>query len=306
VRLDPYDLHERLAAAGATLAAERATHDKLRAGFRPEEIEQARQRLARFRSTLQMLEAGMRPLEIQILEAKLDQALAELAWAQVEHARVKSLFERDEGAKNEYDNAVRRLEVATAAHAAARDELALAREGTRLEEIAQARANAAEAEAELKLLENGYRAEDIAEAAARVDAAEAQVRVIEAQVKELEIRSPGDAVVQAIDLDPGDLIAANAPVVTLMDLRRLWMRAYVPADRLGLREGQAVQLQVDAFPGRTLPARITFISALAEFTPANVQTPEDRVQQVFRIKVTLEPTDAPVRPGMTGDVLLGP
>lgn len=306
VRLDPYDLRERHAEALATLAAQRAELSKLQAGYRPEEIEQARQRLARLTATLDMLEAGMRPLEIQILEAKLAQAEAEYNWAQSEHTRIKSLYERDEGAKTEFDTAVRRLEVATAAQAAARDELALAREGTRKEEIAQARAAVAEAQAEVALMEKGFRQEDIAASAARVEAAEATVRVIESQMDELEIRSPADAIIQAIDLEPGDLIAPNAPAVTLMDLSSLWLRAYVPANRLSISEGQTVRVRVDAFPGRTFPARITFISTLAEFTPANVQTPEDRVKQVFRIKVTLDPTDEKLRPGMTGDVLFTP
>jgi multidrug resistance efflux pump len=112
-------------------------------------------------------------------------------------------------------------------------------------------------------------------------------------------------VVEAIDLHPGDLVAPNAPAVALLDVSHLWVRAYVPESRLGeVRLGQKVPVRVDSFPGRRFSGRLTFIAQEAEFTPRNVQTPEERSKQVFRIKVELDAGRDRLRAGMAADVLL--
>lgn len=304
VRLDPFDLNERLAEARSLLASQRARLEKLQAGFRSEEIEQARARRDQLKAVLDRLVAGLRPLEIQIKQDQLREAQAELAWAETDHERVFKLFQQSQSSKEELDSSVRRLETARARFAAASDELELAQEGTRKEEIAAAQASLAEAQANLALLEKGYRAEDIAEAEAQARAAESAVAAIERQMAELQIVSPIDGTVDAVDLQPGDLVAPNAPVLTLLDTQRLWIRAYVAEDRIGVKLGQPVRFRVDAYPVEEFRGHISFVSRQAEFTPANVQTPEERVKQVFRIKVTVEGATDKLRAGMSADVFL--
>jgi multidrug efflux pump subunit AcrA (membrane-fusion protein) len=89
-----------------------------------------------------------------------------------------------------------------------------------------------------------------------------------------------------------------------MDKGKLWVRAYVPADRFALQANQQVRVTVDSFKGREFRGAVTYLARQAEFTPNNVQTPEDRSQQVFRIKVTLTEGLDELRPGMTADVWL--
>lgn len=304
VRLDPFDLNERLAEARSRLASQRARLEKLQAGFRPEEIGQAQARRDQLKAVLDKLVAGLRPLEIQIKQDQLREAQAELAWAETDYERVFKLFQQSQSSKEELDSSVRRLETARARFAAASDELELAQEGTRQEEVAAAEASLAEAQASLALLEKGYRAEDIAEADAEVRAAESAVAAIERQMAELQIVAPIDGMVDAVDLQPGDLVAPNAPVLTLLDTERLWIRAYVAEDRIGVTLGRPVRFRVDAYPGEEFGGRISFVSRQAEFTPANVQTPEERVKQVFRIKVTVEGATDKLRAGMSADVFL--
>lgn len=304
--LEPYDLNERLAEAQAALAAQQARLDKLRAGPRSEEIEGARAARDRAQAVLDRLVAGPRPLEIAIAEDRLAQAEAELAKARKDHARVAALFEQGRAAEEEMDEVTRALQVAEAVAARARDELALLREGTRAEEIAEARARRAEAEQALALLEAGTRAEDLAEAEALVASARARVAAIERQLAELVVTAPVASVVEAVDLRPGDLIAPNAPVVALADPSELWVRAYVPEDRLNLRLGQTLRVRVDSFPQRRFAGHVAFISRAAEFTPSNVQTPEERSQQVFRIRVVLDEGLDVLRAGMAADVFLEP
>ncbi|MCB9916713.1 MAG: HlyD family efflux transporter periplasmic adaptor subunit [Planctomycetes bacterium] len=116
--------------------------------------------------------------------------------------------------------------------------------------------------------------------------------------------APVAGVVQAVRLRPGDLVAPDAPVLTLLDPARLWVRAYVPQGALRLEVGAAVDVRVDAWPARRFRGRIGFLADQAEFTPRNVQTPEERVDQVFRIKVYLEDGLDVLHPGMSADVVL--
>lgn len=303
IQLEPYDLRERLAQAKAVLAARESRLVLLESGYRPEELDEARARRERFRSALDRVVAGPRPLEISVLEGRLAMAQAQLSDAQREFDRVRPLFEKGDAAQDELDRAKYARDLRQAAHNVARDELALAREGSRAEDIAEARATLAEETAALALLESGYRTEEIAAARAEVAAARAEVGAIAQQIAELTIRAPRAAVVDAIDLQPGDLVAANAPMITLVDPDSLYVRAYVPENRLDVRLGQTVWLRVDAFPGRRFCGTISFVARQGEFMPANVQTPEERVKQVFRIKIAIQEGRGLLRAGMAADVL---
>ena len=306
LELEPYDLQELLAEAEAELQAREAYLAKLIDGPRKEEIAGARAGRDWAQAALEKTVAGPREQEIKVAENKLARAEAELLKAQKDHARVKKLFDGGQAAEEEMDEVQRAFSVAQANTAQAREELGLLRAGTRVEEIAEARARLAEADQALALLEAGSRKEDVAEAKARVASARAAVAVIQRQMAELSVLAPLDSVVEAVDLRPGDLIAPNAPVIALSDPSELWVRAYVPENRLDLQLGQKVAVRVDSFPQRRFGGHISFVSRTAEFTPSNVQTPEERSKQVFRIKVTLDEGLDLLRAGMAADVFLEP
>jgi multidrug resistance efflux pump len=122
----------------------------------------------------------------------------------------------------------------------------------------------------------------------------------------LTITAPANATIEALDLQPGDLVAAGAPVLSLVDHTRLWVRAYVPENRLNFQIGHKTVVTLDSFPGVRFPAEVTYIARQGEFTPSNVQTPEERTKQVFRIKVTITERAKDLRPGMIADVWLEP
>jgi len=305
LRLEPFDLMQRLAQARAQLAVAVAERDRLRAGFRPEELQQARARRDRAAAVLDKLKTGPRPGEIAIAREELNAADANLELAEAEFQRVRDLYQSRETAQLEFDRAQRERKAALAARAAAAERLALLEQGTRAEEIAEAAAQLAEATAAVALIEAGYRSEDVAQATAQAQAAEAAVAAIEAQVAELTIESPCHCVVDVLEIQPGDLAAPNAPVVALLDLSRLRVRAFVPEARLGgIQLGDRVPISVDSFAGERFAAHITFVAHEAEFTPRNVQTPEERSRQVFRIELTLDEGHERLRPGMAADVWL--
>jgi len=105
-----------------------------------------------------------------------------------------------------------------------------------------------------------------------------------------------------MDLRPGDLVAANQPVARMLEPSQLWVRVYVPEPNLGrVRLGQKAALTVDTFPNRPFPGRVVEIRTQSEYTPRNVQTLDQRMDQVFGVKVAIDGSPE-LRPGMAATV----
>ncbi len=304
LELEPFDLNERLAQASAEREARRATYEKLLAGFRNEEKAEARADLQQVTAELEKLKQGPREQEVLAARARLRLAQAELELSQLQLARTKSLFESNASSREEMDDAITQHTVSQETVQVRESELDLLLEGTRPEDIAAAEAIVEKARQQLLLRETGYRLEDVAEAKASLAAAEAAVAVIEDQKNELKVVAPLDGTVEAVDLQAGDLVAPNSPAISIMDTSTLWVRAYVPENRLSIKVGQQVAVTVDSYPDQRFQGHISFISRQAEFTPGNVQTSKERSKQVFRIKVVLDTGVDVLRPGMSADVWL--
>lgn len=300
--LEPFDLLQQREAAEAELAERLAEYQRLQAGFRPEEVAEAKARVDRAAALLKKLVNGPRPAEIRAARKDVEEAGARLELAEVEYKRVETLRAQGATTAEALDRAASEYKSASAVLEARQAELDLLEEGTRVEEIEEARAQLAEAEEAWKLRRNGFRREDIEKAKAAVDAARARLQALEERIEELTVRAPVDAVVEAVDLEPGDLVGANVPAISLLDYDRLWVRAYVPEDALDIETGQKVTVTVDSYPGEQFAAHVSFVARQAEFTPRNVQTPEERSKQVFRIKVILDEGLDRLRPGMAADV----
>lgn len=253
VLLEPEELRASLAEAQASLRQAEARLDELMAGFRREEIDQAK---ANWLATRTQYENAERFRQ-----------------------RMKDLVERQLIAHQEYDDAQAKAEEAEQKMKSAREQYDLFLAGSRQEEIAQGRA--------------------------RVEMARARVELLKTQLNETVVKSPVDAVVEVLDLEPGDLVAANKPVATLLRTGSLWVRAYLPEDRLGhVQPTQQVKIRVDSFPQRNFSGTVRRIHRQAEFTPRNVQTREERVLQVFQTEVVIEDPDQLLRPGMSADVFI--
>lgn len=245
----------------------------------PDRRAEADARCRQLQAQLDKLEKGPRPQEVEAAKDRLAAAKAQAELAKLTFDRTKKLVAENNASVDQLDRATNDLKAAEA--------------------------NANALEQEVNLLEEGSRKEDIAAARASLEATKAALAIIDRQIEELSVRTPVDGVVEALDLQPGDLVASNAPVLSIMDTRAMWIRAYVPEGKLQLEVGKALKVTLDAFPGETLTGRLTFVARQGEFTPGNVQTPEERSKQVFRIKVALEGPTERLRPGMAGDVWLG-
>lgn len=306
LELEPFDLLERENEAARTLAAREAEYQRLVSGLREEEVAQAKAQVDQLKAELDRLEAGPREQEVKAAEARLRSANAELQLAQQVFDRQSELIKRNAVSEDEFDRAKQVWESATAMRAVRENELELLRVGTRPEEIRAARAAVEKAEQAWILARKGYREENIQQARAARDAAQAVLNAIGRQKDELMIRSPQVGMVESLDLQPGDMVQASAPVMSIVDFKNLWVRAYVPQNQIGLQVGDRLNVTVDSFPNQPFVGEISFIARQAEFTPNNVQTPEERAKQVYRIKVVLIEPSVKVRPGMTADVWLDP
>jgi HlyD family secretion protein len=125
------------------------------------------------------------------------------------------------------------------------------------------------------------------------------------QQENLVITAPLDGTVLVEHARAGEVVAAGAPILTVADLREVWIRLYIPLPHLGrVALGRQAVVTTDALPQMTFTGRVTEISQQAEFTPRNVQTPEERVKMVFAVKVTLPNTEGLLKPGMPADAVI--
>jgi HlyD family secretion protein len=223
------------------------------------QVEEQRARVAQAEARLQLAQVGPRTEEVE--RARLD-------WKQAENDRVR--FEQ------------------------------LAKEGVADRQRAEASATLARTRLQsLRELERGNRAEDIAQAQAALEGEKQHLAWLERQLEETIVKAPVAGRIEALDLRPGDLVAADQAAATLLEDDQLWVRLYVPETKLGrVSVGQRVTLKVDTFPDKSFPGRVVSIRGEAEYTPRNVQTLESRSDQVFALRV--EPDPAPeLRPGMS-------
>lgn len=158
---------------------------------------------------------------------------------------------------------------------------------------------------DLDLLRKGTRKEDVEAARAQVEQQQGQLAILSKQRAETEVQSSVTGVVQSFGLRPGDIVAPNQPVAEIIEASQLWVRVYVPETMLGLlRVNQAVRVTVDTYPNQTFPGHIATIAAEGEYTPRNVQTRAQRAEQVFAVKVLVDPNPR-LHAGMAAQVDTG-
>ena len=144
----------------------------------------------------------------------------------------------------------------------------------------------------------------LAAAERRVAQARAQLDEVEAQLREMQVVAPADSILEILSVKVGDVLPANREVATLLLPEHLWVRVYVPELWLGhIKLREQVRVRVDSFGEEEFTGTVEQINRQAEFTPRNVQTVEDRIRQVFGVKIRLENRADKLRAGMSADVI---
>jgi HlyD family secretion protein len=305
-RLDDEELAAEARRQEAAVRTAEATLRDLLAGARKEEIEEARAAVARAQAQLNDLLAGSRPEEIEEARAALRSAEATRQWTERDFRRAEELFRKELIAAQEVDKARQAWEVAVAQGKAARERLTMVLEGPRRYQVEAARAELKAARDRLALLEAGSRPQQVEAARGHLAQAQSALALARSRLAETRIVSPIDGLVLRKNLEAGEVANPGVSILTLMNPREIWLRAYVPEEEIGrVKLGDAARIKVDAYPGRTFAGRVSEIASEAEFTPKNVQTKKERVNLVFRIKIAVDNPEGILKPGMPADADIG-
>jgi HlyD family secretion protein len=282
----------------ASLQQSRAAAEKAQRGYRPEEIAEARAAAAQAKAEYEQRKNGYRKEDIAAAQADLDRAQADENRTHLDFQRYDALAKKDLVSKQQRDTAEAAWRIAVATAENAQHKLDQLQHGYRAEEIAAAEARYRQAQATLEKLEHGNRRED-------VEAAKAALSYDEARFRERQVIAPTAATIEVLDVRPGDLVAPNTPVATLLEQNQIYIRIYIPETEIGhVKIGQKAEVRVDSFPNKVFDGEVEQINQQAEFLPRNVQTREERVHQVFGVKVRISDSSDQVRAGMAADVKL--
>lgn len=215
--------------------------------------------------------AGARKEDVAEVEAQIQGVEADLQGAQKDLDRMQGLLDSGSGTTKARDDARTRRDGLLARQQAMRQALLRLKAGARSEEIDAARA--------------------------RLSAVEAHIAQLRQQIGDATVTSPLAAVVTEKVAEPGELVQVGSPLVVLTNLKEPWLTVYVGAlDLPKLRLGQEAEVTTD--DGQRRRGTITFIASQAEFTPKNVQTRDERIKLVYKVKLGLPNQDGLFKPGM--------
>ena len=282
----------------ASLDQTRAAAEKAQRGYRPEEIAEARAAAAQAKADYELRLNGYRKEDIAAAQSDVERAAADEARARLDFQRYEALAQKDLVSKQQRDTAEANWKMALAQQQNYQHKLDELRRGYRPEEIASAEAHYRETQATLEKFEKGNRRED-------VELAKAAYAYDEARFRERQVTAPSAAIVEVLDVRPGDIIAPNTPVATLLEQDQIYVRIYIPETELGrVQLGQKAEVRVDSFPKTVFDGVVEQINQQAEFLPRNVQTREERIHQVFGVKIRINDPAGHVLAGMAADVKL--
>lgn len=237
-------------------------------------IQQARADRDGANAELRLRLAGSRREDVAAAAAQVTRAKADLDGAQKDLDRMQALLDRGSGTPKSRDDARTRRDVAAAQVKGAQEGLAR--------------------------LKNGSRPGEIEAARARVAAAEARIAQLEQQGKDATVLSPVAGVMTEKVAHAGELVQPGSPLCVITKLADAWVTVYIGEPDLGrIRIGQEAEVVTD--DGQTRKGRISYVSSKAEFTPRNVQTRDERVKLVYKVKVALDNKDGLFKPGMPAE-----
>ncbi len=170
-------------------------------------------------------------------------------------------------------------------------------------QVRQAKAAVSAARAAVSQTSESGTVADLAAAKAQSRQATVTYQMTLVQLGYALVRAPISGTVLSVPANAGENATPGSTLVVLGDLRTVHVHVFIPEPQLGLvRLNQKAKVSVDSFPGEAFEGKVTNIASEAEFTPANVETKEQRVKQVFQVTVTLANDQQKLKPGMPADV----
>jgi HlyD family secretion protein len=292
---------EQQAAAAVSQAEARVRLAQLQIGVLEEQLRQSRLGVDQARADAEG--------RVSEADARLAAAEAQLAQAEASHTQAKwdrdaamRLFQRELVAEQEARRAQSAEEAQAAVVAAQRRQVEAARgaltaaranlvnPAIRSSQVAAVQAQILQAQA------------DIAAAQAEAARARAQLEEARANRKDLRVIAPFNGTVATRTAEPGEVVMAGTPVITLVNLAEVYLRAFVPEGQIGrVRLGQPARVYLDSAPTKPIEAAVSRVDPQASFTPENTYFRDDRVKQVVGVKLQLRGAVGFAKPGMPAD-----
>jgi HlyD family secretion protein len=297
-----------------------AAYDQAQANVRQarHNLESCNEQVIRAREQLEKAKIGLSLIKQQT-ELNINQAGSSIQEAQAGIDQAKALLnkvrtEYDQAAKLQKANAASDLEFTFAKDALTAQEAAVrmtvlkqeqARDGLKLAEAR--RAEIRMQEHDLAVMESTVRQAQAAVgvAKAQLQASEASAQMFEIQLKDTKIIAPCDGIVVTRVIEPGEVVSAGATTLIIVNFDKLYLKGYLPNNEISkIKLNDPARIYVDAFPDKYFEAKVTKINQQAEFTPKNVDTPQQRVKLVFGIELRVNNTSRTFKPGMPADAVV--
>jgi len=312
----------------ASVAELQSQLERLQNGPRQSEVSAARARYQKAAALYDRSQSGPRPEEIARLRAAAEREQQRARQAQTELARYRVLFAEGAISRQAFEKVETESVVAASGQTAAEqalqealrgnrsEDLAAAwadketawqqlqqvTEGSRAEDIRSAQARLAQGQALLTSLQRGSRPEEVAQAKANFESARLLALSAQKKLEENQVKAPLAGAVERLLVSVGDLVPAQTPLLRLANPEDIWLRVYLPQDQLPkVKLGDTAQIEVDGL-NQKLSCVVEAIASQGEFTPANLQTPEERGRQVFAIRLRLTQPHPQVKAGMVATV----
>ncbi|MBD3880638.1 efflux RND transporter periplasmic adaptor subunit [Phormidium tenue FACHB-886] len=316
-KLDDEEVQAQLQGADARLRAARqqAENANLQISVLQSQITEAQVRLQQSQGDaagrVSQAEAQVATAEAQLAQAQAQvvEAQSQLDLARVDRDRYAQLVQQGAATQQTADQADANYRAAAAilqsrqsAVTAAQKQINAAQGG-----LTQSRSTSLNPDintAEIQRLNTQLRQAQTQLNAAQADIAnaEAERKQIASQVSDLTINSPITGVVITRSVEPGTVVSPGTVLLTVLDLNTVYMRAFIPEGEIGqVRVGQPAKVYLDSAPDRPLEARVAAIDTEASFTPENIYFKNDRVQQVFGVRLAIESPGGFAKPGMPAD-----
>lgn len=240
-------------------------------------------------------------MDTEVLMAQLREARAQLRQARSAVETAQSIVVQRESEKAAAQSVVlqRTAELDAARKRFARTEILVEKQAASVEDLDNDRAAFYSSEAAVNAAKANVAAADAAittaksqviQSEAAVEASKARIERLRADINDSALKSPRDGRVQYRIAQPGEVLDAGGKVLNLVDLADVYMTFFLPTAAAGrVKMGAEVRLVLDAAPQYVIPARVSFVADVAQFTPKTVETAEERQKLMFRIKAQIDP-----------------
>jgi HlyD family secretion protein len=317
VRLDDSEIQAQLQGATARLVAAKQQEQQayFQIGVVANQIREAQlnvqQSIGDAQGKIYQADANVAAAEAQLGQAQalFNQSNAELRLAAVNRDRFAQLLKEGAVTQQQYDQAQTTFDTAQATVGSRQAAITAARRQVNASQGALAQAQTTGFNPSIRNTQLGALQGQLNVARSQLMAAQAEVKnaqaarqQIAAQIAYLNVVSPINGIVLTRSVEPGQVVASGKTLLTVMNPNEIYLRGFVPEGEIGkIRVGQPARVMLDSFPNKPLNAQVGAIDTQASFTPENIYFREDRVKQVFGIRIRILDPAGYAKPGMPAD-----